>query len=97
MTPLPRSVELLLIHQSPSFHTPSSKLKPSGLEANSSKTGLRMEAMIVRSSFQNPVHHRHCLFCGRGESVVDSPNWAQTGKLACIPSDQWVLGQDGIK
>lgn len=79
MTPLPRSGELLLIHQSPSSHTPSSRLKPSGLEVNSSKTGLGMEAMIVRSSFQNPVHHRDCLFSGRGESFVDSPSHTQTG------------------
>lgn len=74
-----RSGELLLIHQSPSSYIPSSRRKPSGLEANSSKTGLGMEAMIVRSSFQNPVHHQDCLFCGRGESFVDPPGHIQTG------------------
>lgn len=33
----------------------------------------------MRSSFQDPVQHYHSLFCGRGESFVDSPSPIQTG------------------
>lgn len=70
----------LVIHQSPRSHTPSSRLKPSGLEANSSKTGLATEAMTVRPSFRHPVHHRDCfVLCWRGESLIDSPSPIHVG------------------
>lgn len=33
--------------------------KPIGLEADSSKAGREMEAMMVGRSLQNPVHHQN--------------------------------------
>lgn len=33
--------------------------KPIELEADSSKAGLEMEAMMVESGLQNPVHHQN--------------------------------------
>lgn len=97
VTPLPRSGELLLIHQNPSSHTYSSRLQPGGLEADSSKAGLGIEAMMMEHSPQNPAHHQsYFVLWWKGTVYRLSKsylNWAWTGELACAPSSPWDLGQ----
>lgn len=74
--------------------------KPKGLEADSNQVGLWMEATMVESSLQCPVHHEEdSVLWWRGINYRLSrlhPDWAWMSDLGCILiGTSWV--RDRIK